>query len=127
MSQEAEITLVVENSVYRSQLLAEHGLSFWIDYGDNSYLFDTGQGQVLNHNLKTLGLNPTELKGVILSHGHYDHGGGLNNILEQQPEVPVYAHPDVFLPKYSHKTSGQVLRGFAVTKRKLIISMLTQS
>ncbi|MBM7556376.1 MBL fold metallo-hydrolase [Halanaerobacter jeridensis] len=119
MGDEVEITLVVENSVYKSQLLAEHGLSFWIDYDDSSYLFDTGQGQVLTHNLKTLNLNISELSGVLLSHGHYDHAGGLSAILEQQPEVPVYGHPDLFLPKYSQNTAGEVFRGFAMTKDEI--------
>ena len=119
MTKELEITLVVENAVYQSQLLAEHGLSLWIDYGGNSYLFDTGQGQVLSHNLMTLGLKPVALSGVLLSHGHYDHTGGLDFILEQQPEVPVYGHPDLFLPKYSQKTAGEVFRGFAMTKDEI--------
>ena len=120
MSDEVKITLVVENTVHKSGLLAEHGLSFWIDYQGDSYLFDTGQGQILSHNLKTLNLDVSDLAGVLLSHGHYDHAGGLNEILEAEPEKEVYAHPDVFLPKYSQKTSGKVFRGFSVTKDEIM-------
>lgn len=119
MEQKVEITVVVENSVYQSQLLAEHGLSLWIDYGGNSYLFDTGQGQILSHNLKALDLDPAQLSGVLLSHGHYDHAGGLDNLLEEYPEMPVYGHPDLFLPKYSQKNAGEVFRGVAVTKDEI--------
>lgn len=75
--------------------MAEHGLALWMYYGGEQILFDTGQGLVLNHNIASLKLNPSQLKGLVLSHGHYDHGGGLRDL----PAMPVYCHPQVFSSK----------------------------
>ena len=119
MEDEVEITIVVENNVHKKGLLAEHGLAFWVDYKDKSYLFDTGQGDILAHNLNNLELKISNLSGVLLSHGHYDHAGGLETILKKRPEISVYGHPDIFTPKYSKKTSGNVFRGFSLTKDRI--------
>lgn len=111
-----EIKLVVENSVYKEKLLAEHGLSFWIKVGNKEYLFDTGQGLVLDNNLKELGIKIDDLDGILLSHGHYDHANGLKSLLKARPDLKLYGHSDIFLPKYSKKSSGLNNRGMNITR-----------
>ena len=116
MQNRVEIQIVVENSVYKEKLLAEHGLAFWIKMGDKEYLFDTGQGLVLDNNLEELGLNINNLNGVLLSHGHYDHTNGLKWLLNARPDLKLYGHSDIFIPKYSQKNSGLLSKGMNITK-----------
>jgi 7,8-dihydropterin-6-yl-methyl-4-(beta-D-ribofuranosyl)aminobenzene 5'-phosphate synthase len=116
MENRVEIKIVVDNSVYKEKLLAEHGLSFWIKIGNKEFLFDTGQGLVLNNNLKELGINVDDLNGVLLSHGHYDHANGLKELLKARPDLKLYGHSDIFLPKYSKKNSGLINRGMNINR-----------
>lgn len=97
-----KITVICENSVYlTSALIGEHGLSFLIENEDVT-IFDTGQGLGLINNLKVLEKDPKTIKRVVLSHGHYDHTGGLLDLLKAHGGVtPVYLHPDAFNSRYS--------------------------
>lgn len=88
-----EIKILSSNSVFKDQLLAEHGLSIWFKYHKNEYLFDTGQGKVLKNNADLLNIDFNNLKGVILSHNHYDHTGGLKDLLKLKPELEIFGHP----------------------------------
>jgi 7,8-dihydropterin-6-yl-methyl-4-(beta-D-ribofuranosyl)aminobenzene 5'-phosphate synthase len=116
MGNRVEIKIVVENSVYKENLLAEHGLAFWIKMGNQEYLFDTGQGLVLENNLEELDLNINNLNGVLLSHGHYDHANGLKWLLKERPDLKLYGHSDIFIPKYSQRSSGFLYRGMNITR-----------
>lgn len=95
------ITVLAENTAGGRGLIAEHGLSLWIESNDRRLLFDTGQGLVLILNARVLGIDLETADGIILSHGHYDHTGGLAQVLSSKRRIPVYAHPDVFESKYS--------------------------
>ena len=114
-----EVTLLAENTVEKRGFIAEHGLSFWIRYGENEYLFDTGQGHVLLNNLDKLNINLSEINSVILSHGHDDHCGGLKKLLEINPEVEVIAHEDAFLPKYKMSFGELVNIGANINKEEI--------
>jgi len=87
------ITVLVENSVHRRGLLAEHGLAFHLQVGQDSLLFDTGQTDLILANARALGLDLAGLGGIALSHGHYDHTGGLPDVLQLAPHAMVFAHP----------------------------------
>ena len=95
-----KITTLVEDTATRPKLLAEHGLSMLIETGKNNILFDTGQFLSLFYNAKVLNIDLSRVDKIVLSHGHYDHTGGLKKILSRTGKVDVYAHPDVFAPKY---------------------------
>lgn len=101
-----KITTLVENSVSGAGLLAEHGLSFWIEYSDKRILFDTGQSDILIKNAKVLGIDLSKTDAVVLSHGHYDHAGGLAAVLEIAKKAKIYLHPAAVKPKFSKKASG---------------------
>jgi 7,8-dihydropterin-6-yl-methyl-4-(beta-D-ribofuranosyl)aminobenzene 5'-phosphate synthase len=72
MSDTILVTVLVENSVRGRDLMAEHGLSFHLQAGKDSLLFDTGQTTLLVHNASRLGVDLSRLGAMALSHGHYD-------------------------------------------------------
>ena len=100
---QVKITIVVENYTPMSKgLLGEHGFSALIEKDGQKILFDTGQsGLALMNNLRILGFDPHELTGVVLSHGHFDHTGGLLALLKALDNVDVYCHPSVFSSRFS--------------------------
>jgi 7,8-dihydropterin-6-yl-methyl-4-(beta-D-ribofuranosyl)aminobenzene 5'-phosphate synthase len=98
-----KLTCVVDNSVRTaSSLWGEHGLAFIIETGDGKILFDTGQsGTVLLHNLRKLKEEPKDISAIVLSHGHYDHTGGLISVLESTCGLPVIAHSSVLEERFA--------------------------
>lgn len=100
------ITVLVEDTAGGRGLLAEHGLSFWIEWGQKRILFDTGQGYALKHNAQALGLQLETLGDIVLSHGHYDHNGGLPDALALAHRPRVYVHPQAFAPKFGQNADG---------------------
>ncbi|RKY11174.1 MAG: MBL fold metallo-hydrolase [Planctomycetota bacterium] len=103
MNPHIRITTLVENTASDPQLLTEHGLSFWIEYADKRVLFDTGQSDMLIRNAKTLGINLAEANAIVLSHGHYDHTGGLAVVLDIAAKAKLYLHLAAIGPKFSRK------------------------
>ncbi len=103
-----KITTVVENTVPQglAPLLAEHGLSFLIETDDYKVLFDLGQGLCLTANADALGINLGEVSHVVLSHGHFDHAGGLTHLLARNQSFSLFAHPDVFDRKLANLGQG---------------------
>ncbi|HHY87062.1 MAG TPA: MBL fold metallo-hydrolase [Verrucomicrobia bacterium] len=89
MNECVRITVLVENSVHRPGLMAEHGLSFHVQIGRHNILFDTGQTELVVRNAKALGLDLSQLEAIVLSHGHYDHTGGVPAILGIAPKARV--------------------------------------
>lgn len=106
MTGEIQITVLVENSVNARGLRAEHGLAWHIQFGSHRILFDTGQSDLLIQNARTLQLELRNLEAVVLSHGHYDHTGGLKSVSEQAPHARLYLHPAALLPKFSRQPDG---------------------
>jgi len=95
-----KITTLIENLVYKQGLVAEHGLSLYIKTENRKILFDTGQTGLFLQNAQKLGIAIEDVNMLVLSHGHYDHTGGLYPFLEKNSKAKVYAKKDVFIPKY---------------------------
>jgi len=106
MNSRIRITTLLDNTTSTPELLAEHGLSFWIEYADKRILFDTGQSDILIQNAKVIGVNLADADVIILSHGHYDHTGGLAAVLDIAAKAKIYLHPAAIEPKFSQKTFG---------------------
>jgi 7,8-dihydropterin-6-yl-methyl-4-(beta-D-ribofuranosyl)aminobenzene 5'-phosphate synthase len=101
MSANAVEVLVVTDNQAGDGLIAEHGFSAWIEVGERRILFDTGQGIALEHNAPVLGLELWSTDTLVLSHGHYDHTGGVPFALEEARYAHVYGHPDATGARWS--------------------------
>ncbi len=105
-----QLTILCENSVEQilpGGLIGEHGFACHLRTIAGDFLFDTGSGLGLLHNCAQLGIDLSSLQGVILSHGHADHCGGLLDVLQQTGPIPVYGHPDLFTIRYSRSNNRQ--------------------
>jgi 7,8-dihydropterin-6-yl-methyl-4-(beta-D-ribofuranosyl)aminobenzene 5'-phosphate synthase len=98
------IRTLVEDTVEKPDLIGEHGLSLLISTSGGDILFDTGQGAALPRNAIRMGVDWERVTSIVLSHGHYDHTGGLAGVLAETGARPVFVHPSAFAPKYSKKT-----------------------
>ncbi|MHC3130395.1 MAG: MBL fold metallo-hydrolase [Candidatus Bathyarchaeota archaeon] len=104
-----QITVLIEdsNSSAKPHLKAKHGIAFFIkakiDDNEVTIMMDTGPSpDVLLHNVDAMGVNLEDVNVIALSHGHYDHTGGLIEALKRMKKhVPVIGHPTVFEPKLS--------------------------
>ena len=100
------IVILVENTVgVHKGLRVEHGLSFYVEIDGNSLLFDTGQSSAFMENAKKLRIDLSALKAVCISHGHYDHSGGLRPLLEQGIRSPLWVGQGFFDEKYAKDSS----------------------
>jgi 7,8-dihydropterin-6-yl-methyl-4-(beta-D-ribofuranosyl)aminobenzene 5'-phosphate synthase len=106
MKDNIRITVLIENSVHRPGLVAEHGLSFHVQCGERSLLFDAGQTGLAVINAETLRLPLDRLEAIVLSHGHYDHTGGVPAVLDAAPNARVYLHLAAFEKKFSQNANG---------------------
>ncbi len=108
------LTILCENSVARPfGVLGEHGFACYLETPQGNYLFDTGQGNTIINNARVLGKNLADIKALMLSHGHYDHTGGLEQVLECNSEVDIYAHPGIFADRYWNVEGRQRYVGIA--------------
>jgi 7,8-dihydropterin-6-yl-methyl-4-(beta-D-ribofuranosyl)aminobenzene 5'-phosphate synthase len=94
------ITTLVENLTYKQYLQAEHGLAFYLETKSKKILFDTGQSSMLLHNAHVLGIDLSQVDVVVISHGHYDHTGGLYPFLQINTKARVFIKKDAFKRKY---------------------------
>ena len=106
MNPDIRIVILVENTASGPGLLAEHGLSFWFEYGDKRILFDAGQSDLLIQNAQTLGINLGRVDAIVLSHGHYDHTGGLAAVLDVGPGATIFLHPAALKPKFTRQDTN---------------------
>lgn len=97
------ITTLVENTAGKSSILGEWGQSLLIEAYGMAILMDTGAGKAISPNLEKLGIDVKKVDRIVLSHGHYDHTGGLIAVLQKiNRPIEIVAHPDIFDDKYNH-------------------------
>lgn len=96
-----KITSLMENTSQNPDILFEHGLSLYIEADGKKILFDSGQSSNFIKNAKTLGIDLRAVDIAILSHGHYDHGGGLLAFLEINQKAPIYIREEAALRYYN--------------------------
>ena len=101
-----KITNLIENIQGKQDVLFEHGLSFYIETEKHKLLVDCGQTAAFLENAKTLHVDMKKVDTVILSHGHYDHSGGILPFTEVNSKAPVYMQAMAVFPYY-HKTNEE--------------------
>ncbi len=96
-----KITSLLENTASSEKVRSEHGLSLYIETGNTKILFDMGQTDLFYENALSLGIDLKNVDFAVLSHGHYDHGGGLRKFLEINETAPVYISEHAFGAYYN--------------------------
>ena len=119
------ITILVNNTA-PDNLQSEHGLSFWIEYNGKNILFDTGQTNIIESNAKQIGVNLSETDTVILSHGHYDHTGGIPSVFAAAENATLYLHPRAMDLKYSQKPDKVKIIGMSDATKDVVNSMIAE-
>ena len=96
-----KITVLMENTAVSPEFTAEHGLSLFVETGDTRFLFDAGQSGAFADNAQRLGVDLKTADFAVLSHGHYDHGGGMLRFLEHNRQAKIYVNQDAFGGHYN--------------------------
>lgn len=100
-------TLIENHGNAKKDLKGEHGLSMLVETDTENILFDTGQTGAFLYNAKRLGIDITRIDKVVLSHGHYDHTGGMIPYLRKIGHtVPIYVGKGFFERKYKRLDDG---------------------
>lgn len=90
-----KVTIIYDNTAYRSELEADWGFAVLVEVPNTpTTLFDTGsKGKILLDNMAKLNIHPQDIDEVFISHHHYDHVGGLSELLTANPNVKIYIPP----------------------------------
>ena len=119
-----KIVTLSENTAGLGNFLSEWGLSILIENEDLSLLLDTGQSISAGYNADLLGVDLSRVSRIVLSHGHFDHCGGLPYLLRKMgKKVAVIAHPDVWADKYSGR-EGQQRRYIGIPHQRQVLESL---
>jgi 7,8-dihydropterin-6-yl-methyl-4-(beta-D-ribofuranosyl)aminobenzene 5'-phosphate synthase len=112
-------TVLVDNYVFGiNGALAQHGWAVFLETDQGNYLLDTGAGKIILNNARVLGVDLDSILGIILSHHHHDHTGGLLEVLEDlRRPIPVYAHTGLFKNSYRQQDDG-MLRNSGIPFRR---------
>lgn len=92
------IVVLAENTTCSEQFTCEHGLSLLIETEREKILFDAGQTDLFAENAEKLGISLNDIDFAILSHGHFDHSGGMLTFLRQNQTAPLYIHREASIP-----------------------------
>jgi len=99
-STDVTITTLIDNAHGEPGLRSQWGLSFWVETAAGRVLFDCGSSDAFLRNARWLGVEVGTTDVFVLSHGHFDHGGGIRWAAEQAPQVPLVMHPGAVVPRY---------------------------
>lgn len=102
------IKALVENTAMAEEYGSEHGLSLYMETKKEKILFDLGASGLFLQNAEKLGVDIAGVDFLVISHGHYDHGGGLKAFLEKNRKARVYLHQQAFGKYYARRAAGNL-------------------
>ena len=102
-----KIINIIEDSSVNDNLIAEHGLCFYIETEKHKLLIDTGASEATWKNASNLGIDLKAIDTVILSHGHYDHTGGVMSFVQKNSNAIIYIHKNAIYDYYNTKTGTE--------------------
>ena len=102
------VKTLVENTSISKEFGSEHGLSLYIETMDYKILFDVGASGLFLENAEKLDVNIADIDFLIISHGHYDHGGGLEVFLQENNTADVFVHPQAFGKHYALRPNKEL-------------------
>jgi 7,8-dihydropterin-6-yl-methyl-4-(beta-D-ribofuranosyl)aminobenzene 5'-phosphate synthase len=97
------IVFLSENKTDRPPYMGEHGLSIYIETGENKLLFDGGASHLFLDHAKEKGIDLSKVDNCIVSHGHYDHTGGFPDFIKINSTAPIHLHPASFNEVYGEE------------------------
>ncbi len=119
------ITILCENTAgIPFGVIGEHGFSCYVETEKGNYLFDTGQGLGLARNAAVLGKDLGQIRCVMISHGHYDHTGGLPDVLRFKSPLDVYGHPGMFIERVGQSKNNASRRFIGIPYRREYLESL---
>lgn len=108
-SKKLKISILADDTAISDKYLKEHALSILIELPNgNRWLVDTGTTDVYIENAKRMGVNIDDLSGILISHGHDDHTGGLSFYPRLKGSPPIYGHPYIWHKAYQIKPNQPV-------------------
>lgn len=102
-----KIKVLAENTCITERYGCEHGLSLYIETQGKKVLFDVGAGDLFYENAKKLDVKIADIDFLIISHGHHDHGGGLEKFLKENKTAEVFIHKQAFEKHYALRQDGR--------------------
>jgi 7,8-dihydropterin-6-yl-methyl-4-(beta-D-ribofuranosyl)aminobenzene 5'-phosphate synthase len=101
------VTVLLDDRSADGDLAREHGLSLWVEAGESRILIDTGASDAFLGNAAALGVDLAAAHAIALSHGHYDHSGGLAAALRAAPDARLCLHPAALQPRFARRQRGR--------------------
>lgn len=97
------ITTLVENNSISDELQTEHGLSLYIELNDQKILVDLGASDLFAQNAAKMGVDIAAVDVAVISHGHWDHGGGIKTFLQANKQAKIYLNRNAFGDYYAKR------------------------
>ena len=113
------IQILVEDKNFKPELEGEHGLSMLVEGEGIRFIFDCGQTGMAWRNAEKLGVDLTKIKTAVISHAHYDHGGGFTELLKYARIKTLYTGEKFFDKKFSWDGTKYVFKGVRLTTQDL--------